>query len=452
MESRLRRLIIPFLLLLGCAGGVNDGPLNVVLIVVDTLRADALGCYGATADPSPHIDSLAARGVRFDRCTSQAPWTLPSIASILTGLYPSTHGAGSFSSVLPEDLNTLTRDFRRAGYATGAVVSHRFVNRKKGFARGFQFFDESNSRNHDYVSSKGVTNIALRWLRKQVEPDPFFLFLHYFDPHYNYMEHENFTEITPYEGPLSPGDDIWEIRERLESGSAEDIRYLRELYAGEIRQMDSEIGRVLDYLDESGLSENTVVVFTSDHGEEFMEHGWLGHTRNLYGNLLSVPLIIRAPNLPGRTVRDDPAMLVDLRTTIEKLAGLEPSENHGTDLFGKREPGRVSIAEVDFDPESNMKARPTIIEREKVKHAEMRAVQQGEWKAIEDRLTGEWELFHVGDDPGEVRDIASGAPDTLKLLQSILAEWDQSIQHGTAETEMLDSSQIEELRSLGYVQ
>lgn len=450
----MRRVLIPLLLLVGCACGVHDGRLNVILIVVDTLRADALGCYGAAADPTPQIDRLALRGVRFDRCISQAPWTLPSITTIMTGRYPSSHGAGSFVSVLPEDLRTMTKDFRGAGYVTSGVVSHRFLTKKKGFARGFQFFDESNNRNHDYISSRGVSNVALRWLKKRSESKPFFLFLHYFDPHYNYKEHEEFTTITPYDGPLHAGMDIWEIRESLQNGpvNENDIRYLRELYDGEVRYLDSEIGRVLNYLDENDLFKKSVVVFTSDHGEEFMEHGWLGHTRNLHDNLLRVPLIICAPKLPGRTARDDPAMLIDLYSTMEKLAGLDPPANFGIDLFGEQVSGRACIAEVDFNPETTMKARPAIIEREKVKHTEMRAVERGEWKAIEDRLTGEWELFHVGEDRDEMKDRASSHPDTLQSLQLVLDEWEKSIEQGATETEVLDSSQIEELRSLGYVQ
>ncbi len=458
MTIRGRRICLSTLLLLvlGCAGGLQEGHLNVVLIVVDTLRADALGCYGAAGNPTPQIDLLASRGVRFDRCISQAPWTLPSIATILTGLYPSAHGTRSFSSILPEDLRTMTRDFRSAGYATGAVVSHRFVTRQKGFAHGFQFFDASNNKGHEYVSSAGVTEIALNWLENQSEPqsedEPFFLFLHYFDPHYNYQEHSGFATVEgDYNGPLSPGMDIWDLREALESGNGDDIRYLRNLYEGEVRYVDNEIGRIFEYLDSRGLWENTVVVFTSDHGEEFLEHGWLGHTRNLYDNLIRVPLIISAPRLSKGTVRDDSAMLVDLYATVGRLAHLESPLNHGIDLFDGTISDRVCISEVNFDPESNMYAPRKIVAREAIKHTEMRAVERGNWKAIEDRLRGEWKLYHRGDDPGEIRDRATSNPDILHQLQSDLSNWEDSILRGRVESEVLDSSQIEELRSLGYV-
>ncbi len=457
MRGTFHRRLLPAVATLGLVmlGGCapHRARPNVVIIVVDTLRADGLGCYGAVGDPTPAIDRLAAKGIRFERCVSQAPWTLPSVATLLSGRYPTSHGADNFTSVLPKKLRLMAQDFRAAGYATGAVVSHRFVSIQKGFDRGFDSFDQSNTLGHDAVTSPGVTKKALQWLGKieKERKTPFFLFLHYFDPHYSYMSHEGNPPGPPYDGPLKAGMDIWELRKKLESASTEDLDFVKNLYAGEIRFTDGEIGKVFDYLEERQIARNTVIVFTADHGEEFMEHGWLGHTKNLYDNLVLVPLIIRYPGGDEGSVRRDPAMLVDLFATIENLAGLEAHPTEGRDLFGDDRSDRPCVSEVEFDPSGAKYLGRKFLRREMEKRSDMRSIYRAGWKAIENRITGEWELFDITNDPGEIENVAGRETDRLEDLRGDLAKWERSIVKGTGEAEPLDSAQIEELRALGYI-
>lgn len=443
------RVLIFLLLTAGCAGEVAPGRLNVILIVVDTLRADYLGCYRPTAGLSPSIDSLASSGVRFETCISQAPWTLPAVSTILTGLYPSSHGAINLNNALATSVPTLAEKLRAADYATGAVVSHRLVNAKRGIARGFDFFEDKSSRSRDFVSSELLTDAATAWLDDC--RDPFFLFLHYFDPHYNYMAHEAHTITSPYNGPLEPDMDIWELREIRQDLTDDDLRFLQELYEGEIRHLDRQIGRLLAYLDEKGLSENTVLIFTADHGEEFMEHGWLGHTRNLYGTVLRVPLIIRKPGLQKGEVREDPAMLVDLYKTTLRLLGLEPGVSDGRDLFEEKRLEVPCFSEVDFNPGEIGRATGKTLEREMNKLARMRSVQVLEWKAIEDQLSGTWELFNLKNDPLEKRNLAALETEELARLKSMLSQWVLAPRHEPGKMDELSADQIDELRSLGYV-
>jgi len=313
-----------------------DAP-NVVLVTIDTLRADHLSCYGYERPTSPFLDEVARSGARFDEPVAAAAWTKPATGTILTGLYPSRHGAlyhGS-SLQLPEGEQTLAEAFRNAGYATAGFVTNPNIKKVFEFDRGFQeYFDSPVEDTITLAAIRGSVfgGLLMRWARHQFNwkyendvlqmnehilswlaknrDQRFFLYLHYIDPHIPYSPPE------PYKSEFT--------RERDEFLLFNDRK--REvgldLYDGEIRYVDEGLSHVADSLREFGLWDNTLFVVTSDHGEEFFEHGVLGHGFSLYQPVIRVPLLMTGPGVPEGVVVADPVPIVDLAATLVDLAGL----------------------------------------------------------------------------------------------------------------------------------
>ncbi|MBC8451396.1 MAG: sulfatase, partial [Planctomycetes bacterium] len=329
-------LLVP---LLGC-GAAPSGPQrpNVLLITVDTLRQDHLGCYGYERPTSPHLDALAKSAVVFEDAQVQAPWTLPSLASLMTGLETTAHGCRSFHDALAPSYETLAERLFAAGYDTAAVASHVFLGRDYGLDQGFVHFDDElvleMTRSDEVISSPKITQKGLDFLAAQAgardagSSRPWMLWLHYFDPHAEYLRHQG---ISGQFGTQRPVD----------------------LYDGEIAFTDRWIGRLLDGLATHGFEQDTIVVFTADHGEEFGDHGRVDHGHTLYRELLDVPLIVR---VPGGTPRRVATMVrsIDLANTLLELTELPPlREGHGVSLVPLLE-GRLldvpaSLAELERD-------------------------------------------------------------------------------------------------------
>jgi choline-sulfatase len=313
-----RALFFASLFLLGCnrvdveVPGDRDGgdarP-NVLLITIDTLRADRVGAYGDEKARTPVLDRLAGEGTRFANAFAAAPITLPSHASILTGAYPPRHGVrhnGIFH--LDADVETLAERLRAAGYATGAVVGSYVLDRRFGLDRGFSSYDdEMGSERADSAgflerSAEQVTSRATEWLARS--GSPFFLWVHYYDPHHDYRPPAPFDEDF--------GDD---------------------LYAGEVAYVDASLGQLVDALRAGGRLDDTIVAVTSDHGESLGEHGEETHSLTLYDATLAVPLIFRGPGVPvGRAV-ESVVRGVDVAPTILALLGMAPfADADGLDL------------------------------------------------------------------------------------------------------------------------
>ncbi len=398
---------------------------NLLLITVDTLRPDRLGCYGYARGSSPHLDALAGEGVVFRNAYSQSGWTLPSMASVLTGLYPHQHGATRFDTGLRLGLPTLATILHGEGYDTRAYVSHSLVSETYGLDRGFANFDSSVlARGHParVTTSAALTDRVLEDLRDLREP--YFVWVHYFDPHALYLVHEGF-----------------------DFGSSESERY-----DGEVAHNDRQIGRLLSALDDGGLLKRTAVVFTADHGEEFQEHGGRHHF-TLYDEVLRVPLIIRAPALrPG--ARGSRAQQIDLLPTILRLLGLEvPAAYPGRDLLAQ------GTAEA-----------PVLAERLQPNRLRQRAVIRGDFKLIrvepnpdpadyagrfayDDLATvgPGTHLFDLRSDPGETRNLIAERPDLAARLLALLEAHVGAAQ--TPEPSLEVSEELEEsLRALGYIQ
>ncbi len=422
--------------------------MNVLLIVVDTLRADHLGCYGAKRETSPAIDALAAGSIRYERAYTVAPWTMPSVATILTGLYPAQHRVTRPRRRLPEQTATLATVFAEAGYRTAAVVSNRMIGAMRGFDHGFDRFDEDEARGHGYLSTPGVTKKAAALLDTLAAGDrPFFLFVHYFDPHYNYIAHPEYGFAPPRAGRLDGEQDISIVRRMMDTLTGKERRFLLDLYDGEIRFTDDGVGRLLRSLDRSTARDNTLVIFTSDHGEEFLEHGWIGHTRSLYEELMRVPLIIREPGgAPARVVRK-PVSLVSLPGTVLHLAGVgEERLDTRISLLPPWNDGAAAPILLDVDFQSVNPRRGAFSPKKK-------GLIEGEYKLIRDEKEGKRELYDLSTDPLERSDLSGKLPDILERLAARLDSAAAAAGRDTVvvEKNALTDEEKDIFRGLGYI-
>lgn len=387
-------------------GEATDTP-NVVLIVVDTLRADALPAYGG-ARPVPGIDRLAAEGVTVDGLRSVTSWTVPSMATLFTGLPPREHrvvrmvGLGSNLT----ETQTLARRFRDAGYATACVMSNFLLKGAKGFGEGYDLYDDALANRpdpHRGITSPQVTDRALQWLSEERE-GPWFLTLHYFDPHTSYEDHPEVDYLDPnYVGWVRGGLSDPDYKAFQESASPADLAQLRALYDEEVWAVGAAIDRLLIALEERGELKETLVIFTTDHGEELVERGYIGHTRTLHFEQIDLPLIVRFPDgASAGARRQGPMAQEDLFATVLGLAGQPVPEGRGSSQAdwirsGERAASEEPIytyAEVDFEP---VIADPN---RRILKRAIEKWDANGEWlgKFVLDRKTGEEFLWT---DPAE---------------------------------------------------
>lgn len=399
---------------------------NVLLISVDSLRADHLGYNGHSRPTSPVIDRLAAEGVAFETCYSQSGWTLPSMVSILTGRYPSEHGATKFSHRMNESLPTLATILSDHGYSTHAYVSHVFLKPDYGIAAGFRSYDYSVldvGHPHIVSTAEPLTDLIVRDIDKIREP--YFLWVHYFDPHWDYMPHEKWAAF----GRSDPG-----------------------RYDAEIAHTDDQIGRLFDTLRAHNLYENTIVVFIADHGEEFGDHQGKFHY-SIYEEVLRVPLIIRAPFLkPGK--RQMPAQQIDLLPTILGMLKIDvPEASPGRDLFGDdaQRSQQPIFVERDHPPPFNQNA---VI----LGHYKLSVIDVAESspttpeKSLARNVRPGVYLYDLSKGPERQNLYAEDNPTARELL-ALLAKHRATVGRGTGGgTATIDEDLKEKLRTLGYLQ
>lgn len=434
---------------------------NVLLIVIDTLGAEHVGAYAPGLDTTPRLDALAAGGVVFERAFAAAPWTQPSMAALLTGQYPSDTGVTGLGSPLPPEAHTLAEAMHAEGRTGYGVVSHLLLGKRFGWAQGMTELDESAVGGHSSISSPQVTDRALAMLSRHVDlrgDQPFFMLAHYFDPHFDYLHHPEFDRTSGYEGRLRPGTGIGELRSVRHDLDAADVAYLVGLYREEVAFTDHHVGRLLDGLSGLGLTDDTLVIVTADHGEEFMRHGWLGHTLTLHDELVHVPMIWSLPGrlAPGRVAT--PVSLVDVMPTLAAGLGLElESETAGvsllpllTDAGGGTLEGRDLFAEVSFVASEHW---PSGDDRRHM--AFKTALMAGDTKLVHDVRGATWRAWDRGTDPLEMDDRYRDDDPALLTLRQRLTAWEQG-RHaawGLQATPVseLDDKTRERLKSLGYV-
>jgi choline-sulfatase len=305
------------------AGPARPNPTrpNVVLYLVDTLRADRLGCYGGRKAVSPALDAFARGATLFERAVAQSSWTRPSVASILTGMGPFAHGVQTLDDRLPDAAVTLPELLQAAGYRTAGFSTNPQVSTATGLAQGFDDFALSPT-----IRSDDVTRVVVRWLDRRREQRPCFLYVHTSDPHAPYDPPPALVRRFAPGVPPSAGS-LAEIRRAYAARGRERARraaQLSELYDGEVAGNDHGFGELLAALRARGLYDDTLIVFVADHGEEFDEHGDLGHGKNLYAETLNVPLIVKWPRQTRGERVAAVAQHLDLLPTVLRAAQLEP--------------------------------------------------------------------------------------------------------------------------------
>lgn len=441
--------------------GRARGRPNLILIIGDTVRADRMSLLSKPTsgwDLTPNLrQQLVPHGTVFRRAHSQAPWTLPSIASIFTGLYPEEHDAQTGASRLLPARLTLAEILREAGYRTMAVVSTPFVSSDAGMLQGFDLRDESQIPDPDAITSAEVTNRALAFL-KSAQGEPFFLLAHYFDPHYPYRHHPEFGFATTGVGRFHP------VKLRVAAGGISDSMQaeLAALYAEEIAFTDSQIGRLLAYLDQHDLWRSTCVVFVADHGEEFRDHGSFEHGQTVYEEVVHVPLVVADPARGGPAVADDVVETRWLFGTLLDLLGVTPPVGRAAthNLFAPPQ-GREQYARSSNGyggAESCLIGWPY-----KLIKGEHR-VQMGDVGPGSDHQRGEprpdrraagrgISLFDLRNDPGETRDLSGERPDLAKRLLASLETLNEKIASEARAEAMppLSPEHSRRLHDLGYL-
>ncbi len=465
-----------------------EGAPNVILVMLDTTRADCLGCYGSTECPTPRLDALARESALFEQCVSLEPLTRPMASTLLTGLHPRRHGVDTNTKSLAPGFETLAESFLRAGYSTAAFTAASVLSGYYGTAQGFELYSEPSEPwwylRSDFavrrlyisltqwgnwwveVRADEVTSRAGRWIRSRARRDrPYFAFVHYFDPHAPYDPPARFDlaaqdgvqgVAVPYEYESRRFEDDFEMPEAF-------VRQEWRRYQGEIAFVDEQVGRLLDALADAGAAEETIVIVVGDHGESFEHDFYFAHEFRLYDALVHVPLLVRWPGriAPSRVATQ--VTLADIAPTILDLASVPPSAEaqdapapDGVVLTallrsgGSPEDGtRVSGDRFDATPAF---CQTNVGEDRPFYGWISHAIRAYPWKYIDSPEVDLRELYDLAADPGELRNLVEVEPERALEMSAQLSNWLEETERFEVEPENLSQRRIEELKSLGYLQ
>ncbi len=434
MSTGLQRAVVSVLVMVSSiwASSVSarvdsaEVPGNVVLITLDTTRADHLGAYGWSHARTPHLDALAARGTRFERCDTVAPITLPSHSSLLTGLLPPRHGVRDNATfVLPSEIQTITTRLRAAGFDTGAVVSAVVLARRHGLDQGFRLYDDDLGSGYTAGTVVGErqaedTTLAAQRLLQQLKP-PFFLWVHYFDPHEEYRPPTQFADAAT--GP-------------------------HRRYDGEIAYMDAQVGALLDT-----LPERTHVAVVGDHGEMLGDHGELTHGLLLYQGARRVPLLLAGPDVPTGHVHSCLVRTTDVAPTLLQFAGVEiPAGLDGESLLPLLPSAASAVDDGVPECRDRLSYSESFLPFFAYQWYPLRTLSNGRFLFLQ---APESSLYQLSTDPGEVRDLAAEQPAAVRLWQKrmrdVLAEMGEDLEGEMRPENVISDEQRSQLESLGYL-
>lgn len=431
---------------------------NVLLLTVDTLRADHLGVYGYSRNTSPHLDAFAKDGVVFQKARCNWPKTTPSFVSMLTGTYGRTNGVtGKCRKPLPGELTTIAEAMKRNGYATAAVVDNPNLSVKYQFNQGFDHFVEIWEQPGANNAAKVVSH-ALDWLRKN-RRQPFFFWVHLVDPHAKYTPPRGFDTLFLKDALYRRNDRVLKLtnqwdginRTKTRLGDHLNLNYYIAQYDGEIAYADSQIARLFDEMKRQEIYDSTMTIFTSDHGEELGEHGiYFEHGYQVYEATMHVPLIIRYPDgIDGGREVSENLTLLRLAPTILDYCGIPAIPQHQGKslrplLEGRDEDRKVVCSEGGYR------------NRNTGKHHEV--VYEGEWKLIHYSNNG-YGLFNLAEDPGERNDLSRQQKTICLRLKKELQQFKRYENKSVTEPPTDESQDNEEmseamqkqLKALGYI-
>ncbi|HUE87678.1 MAG TPA: sulfatase [Vicinamibacterales bacterium] len=471
------------------ATGDGTPPQGVIIVQADTLRRDHLNIYGHSRETAPFLTRMAQEGAVFNHAIANGSWTKVSSPSILTGLYPTTHGVARQTDRLPSSATTMAEAYRSAGYATLSLSSVPFTGQYTNLHQGFEELHESASLPGagtplSAKTSREYVDRLLAWIERHREV-PFFAYLHIFDPH------------SPYE-PYAPYNTKWSDPARMEAhrqrvqtvmkvvedpfmrqvgfpnraelekvnlDPEEYVRQELDWYDGSIRGMDAELGRLFEQLRRMGLDDRTLVVVTSDHGTEFLDHGRFWHGQSVYGELTNIPLILRWPaRVPAGRSIDDLVQMIDIMPTMLDLTGIaHPEGIQGQSLL----PFLSAAAAAGTGEWPGWTPRPAISERWPTTNnappsqiRESVSIIDGNWKLIHNTVRPddlpEFELFDYYKDPLNLKNVAADHPEVIARLSKAIAGWKQMataarVKPDAESTRALSAEELQRLRSLGYV-
>lgn len=437
----------------------------VLLIGIETLRADHVGYIGYSRNTTPTLDAVAKEGAFFSKVMATSSWTMPTVMSVLTSLYPEAHGTTSYDRKLPEDVNTLAEVLRENDYRTVAFVSNPTLDGRHGFYQGFDLYDDfsvwlgfgklvggpnadPNLDVHQILTNKQLTRAALRWIERHYQ-EPFFMFAFYFDPHYDYIPPPPFDAMFDpnYDGSVD-GRGIVDEPRKSNRPPQRDLDHIIALYDGEIRYTDTYVSKLLNAFARFGILDQTLVVIFGDHGDEFYEHGSTGHAHTLYNELIHVPLILRWPSKIAKGKRIDAlASQVDIMPTILDYLRIHHKQvMQGKSLRNLIE-GRVRQVH-DFVFSGGRGHRCAVIKDRN--------------KLILNPGAGASEFYDLVNDPREQNNIHQA-----KESSALVASFERYLEQWTSENKklaalftrgsdfervQLDEHRLKQLQALGYIQ
>lgn len=451
---------------------------NILLITPDALRHDHLGCYGYKRIKTPNIDSLAENGVMFKNVISASSWTTPSFASLFTSVYPTVHGAGRMKygglTGINQKIVMLAEILKKLGYHTRAITDNGSFFPNSGIKRGFDYYINNRVPSDDCIpvnnpeekkrtplwkkQKEEITNITIeftmevsKWLEEN-NHYPFFYWVHYLDPHTPYERYMKYGLDKKYNGQLLNEKFLKALDHiNLKSGlfklGPDDKKYFHSLYEEEIMFLDGNVGTLVNKLEQLNLLENTIIIFTSDHGEEFWDHGHVLHGQSLYQELINVPLIIRLPGKKlSNLVVNSQIRSIDIMPTILDMLGTK----HNLNLMGK------SLIPLITGEETNDR---TAFSENLAFFEERKSINKGKYKFIYFPESGTTELYDLSVDPKEKENIADEKPVVSMNLKEEIIKWMKMLQNYSLTITKgkksipvkLNKETKDSLRSLGYL-
>ncbi len=402
------------------------GP-NIVVVCVDALRADALGCYGYAEPTTPFIDEFAASGRLYENAFSHSSWTKTSVATLFSGQLDVVTRVSEVHHKLPAGIHTLAEKLRNAGYRTSGLVANPWLQPSFGFAQGFEHYDDSSVSSARLAVEDAIAQFAAESQR------PLFMYMHFMDVHNPYRAPAPYTDMFA----KKPGRYVY-FNGAADTVTAETVAYTRARYDGELRYFDEKFKQLVEAIRDRDMMDNTVIILCADHGDEFKEHGGLGHGTTLYPELLRVPLIIWAPGIdavtPGRVV--DEVSVMDVFATVLALANVDPGENPDSrNLLGTPAAQYTTVSGV-----VRVDTGERLLSLTDQRYALIHSVDRNRG-ALYDRVA----------DPEYHHDLADSLPAVYTQMETDLLKWVAGWARSGHEAGAIDKKTMEKLKALGYL-